>query len=94
MLPHPIFCRCFDFSFLRPPILCHFDFEMNNDSEEDKKRKIHFIFSVNKIPVCTPASPSPSSELSLIQGSVTGCSLEPAPLCLLSLQEMLLPLTA
>ena len=57
--PHPIFCWHCDLSFLRHTILCDFDFQMNNGNEEHKKKKIHFIFSVNKIHfvLLSPSSP-------------------------------------
>lgn len=47
--PHPVFCWHCDLPFPRYTIVCDFDFQMNNDNEEDKKKKIHLIFSVNKI---------------------------------------------
>lgn len=47
--PHPVFCWHRDLPFPKYTIVCDFDFQMNNDNEEDKKKKIHLIFSVNKI---------------------------------------------
>lgn len=67
---------------------------MNNDNEEDKKKKIHLNSLLIRYILYSCLPPPPYSELSLIQESVTRYSLETAHLCLLSLQEILLPLTA
>lgn len=47
---HPISCWQCDLSFPRHTILCDFDVQMNNDNQEDKKKKIHLIFLCSCLP--------------------------------------------
>lgn len=47
---HPISCWQCDLSFPRHRILCDFDVQMNNDNQEDKKKKIHLIFLCSCLP--------------------------------------------